>query len=950
MARPIILVDGFSLVFRAYHALSRTGMQTASGEPTFAVFAFANILIGLLDKQKPEAMAVVFDTSAPTFRHEAFEQYKANRDAFPDDLVPQLARIKSLIDGMGLRRVEMPGFEADDLIGTIARREAQDGRDVLCVTSDKDYFQLVNQKVRILRPGKDPGTYDTYDATKVREKFGVSPEHVIDVLALMGDSVDNVPGVKGIGEKTALPLIQQFGSLENLYNNLDQIERASTRKKLEEGRDMAFLSKHLVTIHTDVPINEGYEMLRRGTVDYLWIDTLCAELGFTTLRHRFRSLAAAEGVELPVDDFLERSPALGNRAVNDASYDSSDSPAEVAELATVANVPHEYVLVDTEGALAEMLAEIGTPEWLCVDLETTGLDAMSCAIVGVALCATPGKAFYVDVDDRAHQPDASLFSTGGDAHGIPVADVIRMLKPLLHNSAVGKVGQNLKFDSLILRRYGIVLEPIVFDTMLASYILNADLPHNMDALAERWLQYKPISITTLIGEKKGSQRNMRDVPADVVAEYAAEDADVTLKLANILKPTLVNEGLMDLALNIEFPTEEVLVHIEHNGVFIDQGALAHLGSFMRTEAARLEQAIFNEAGEEFTINSPKQLGEVLFDRMMLPGKKKTKTGYSTDAGVLTELADTFPIAQMVLDFRQVEKLRSTYVESLPRLINKQSGRVHTSFNQTVAATGRLSSTEPNLQNIPVRSELGQQIRKAFVPQYPNRVILSADYSQIELRIMAAVSQDENLISAFHQGEDIHKATAAILFGVPIDQVTTEQRRVAKTTNFGIMYGQGAFGLSQRLGVSRTEGQDIIANYFAKYPGIKRFIESTIASTRDRGYTETLRGRRRYFPLINGANKGLQAAAERACINTPIQGSAADMMKLAMINVHRRMQREGNTALMMLQVHDELLFEVDIDKLDVLKALVTEEMENAMPLNNVPVVVDTGYGGSWYEAH
>ncbi len=950
MANPIILVDGFSLVFRAYHALARTGMQAPSGEPTFAVFAFANILASLIEKQKPEAIAVVFDTSAPTFRHEMFPQYKANRDAFPDDLVPQMTRIKNLIDLMGLKRIELPGYEADDIIGTIARRESEAGHEVMCVTSDKDYFQLVNHIVEVLRPGKDVGTYDRYNRERVIEKFGVPPEHVVDVLALMGDAVDNVPGVKGIGEKTALPLVQKYGSLENMYEHLDEIEKPAVRKKLEEQKEQAFLSKQLVTIHTDVPIEANREALARSDMNFEAIDKLFEELGFTTLRHRFRQYAAARGVHLADSDYLERSAALGNRALTDEQEDQPPFADAPPHLLTIRDVEHDYILVDTPGTLASMLQDIGTPDWLSVDLETTGLDAMSCAIVGVALCVQEGKAFYIDVDDRSDNTNTSLFQDSTEHHGLPVADVIASLKPLLVNPSVGKVGQNLKYDALVLRRYGIVLEPIEFDTMLASFILNPDLPHNLDALAERWMHYRPISITALIGEKKGSQRSMRDVDPSVVAEYAGEDADVALKLAHILQPQLEKENLLHLATTVEFPVEEVLVHMEFQGVYIDQGALADLGDFMRAEAERLEKAIHQEAGEQFTINSPKQLGEVLFEKMMLPGKKKTKTGYSTDVSVLSELADAYPIAQLVLEYRQVEKLRSTYVDALPRLINKRTGRVHTSFNQTVAATGRLSSTEPNLQNIPVRTELGQQIRKAFVPQDKDSVILSADYSQIELRIMAAMSQDENLIAAFKQGEDIHKATAAILFDVPVANVTSEQRRIAKTTNFGIMYGQGAFGLSQRLGLTRTEGQAIIDNYFAKYPGIRRFIEDTIATTRDRGYTTTILGRRRYFPQITSNNKALQAAAERACINTPIQGSAADMMKLAMINVHRRMMSEGSTARMMLQVHDELLFEVKSSELESLRALVVSEMEGAMPLNNVPVVVDTGVGGSWYEAH
>jgi DNA polymerase-1 len=937
---PLILIDGMSLVFRAYHALQRTGMQSPTGEPTFAVFAFANILTSLLDRHDPDAIAVIFDTPEPTFRHVMYDQYKAHRDAFPEDLVPQLERIKQLIGLMGLEMVEMPGFEADDIVGTICKRESNDGHEILCVTSDKDYFQLVSDKVKILRPGKDVGQYDVMDANAVREKFGVAPEHVIDVLALIGDSSDNVPGVKGIGEKTAIPLIEQYGSLENLYDHLNDVERASVRTKLEANRENAFLSKTLVTIHTDVPIDAKRVALVRRPMDLGSIDAFCEELGFGTLRRKFQKYAQGDGASTTTSG-----------AASDGSI-IADAVAEEppTQLATHATVPHEYILIDTAGGLEEMMRSLADTTMLSVDLETTGLDAMQCRIVGVALCAQEGTAYYIDVDDPDADEPGSLFDHHEERHGLPVKDVLARLAPMLTDVRVGKCGQNLKFDMLILKRYGIDVSPVSFDTMLASYVLDPDRLHNLDALSERWLQYQPIKITSLIGEKKSQQISMRDVDAARVAEYAGEDADLALKLTNILQQRLTDEGLLDFARRVEFAAVPALVTMEFNGICIDTHTLAGLGEFMRSEATRLEALIWKEAGKEFTISSPKQLAEVLFEDLMLPASKKTKTGYSTDSSVLSELAEMYPIAQMVLDYRQVEKLRSTYVESLPRLINPHTGRVHTTFNQTVAATGRLSSTEPNLQNIPIRTELGQQIRKAFVPQHKGNVIVSADYSQIELRIMASFSQDKGLLDAFAQGADVHAATAAVLFDIDRADVTSEQRRIAKTVNFGIMYGQGAFGLAGQLGIARGEAQDIINNYFEKYAGIKRYIDETIASTRDRGYATTVLGRRRYFPTIMSNNRGLRTAAERAAINMPIQGTAADMMKIAMVRVHDRMRNEGCRSILMLQVHDELVFECPADEVEQISTIAREEMQQALPLEGVPIVVETGTGGSWYEAH
>ncbi len=941
MSKPIVLIDGMSLVFRAYHALQRTGMKSQTGEPTFAVFAFANILLSLLEKHDPEAICVVFDTKEPTFRHEMYPLYKAHRDAFPEDLVPQLGRIKELIRLLGLSQLELPGFEADDIIGTIAKRESADGHDVLCVTSDKDYFQLVTDRVLVLRPGKDVAEYERYDAVRVKEKFGVAPEHVIDVLALIGDASDNVPGVKGVGEKTAIPLIETYGSVEGIYDNLDKIDKASLRAKLEASRDMAALSKVLVTIHTDVPIDAKRAALVRNPMNGPELDAMMAELSFHTLRRKMATLAGNGNSGGATD------------TANDAADYGATAPVSTppaSSLKTLKDVPHTYTLIDSQGALDNLVAELAGVTTLCVDLETTSLDAMQCAVVGIALCHQAGTAWYISVDDNADAAAVGLFDEPSAKKGIDVATAMASLKPLLESPAIGKVGQNLKFDALILRRYGIRVHPVAFDTMLASYILDPDQRHGMDALAERWLGYEPIPITALIGEKKASQITMREVAVEQACEYACEDVDVTWRLMECLQPALSNEGLTSLATDVEFRCSEVLTVMESNGIYINTLALSDLATFMRDEAARLEQLIFAESGEPFLISSPKQLGEVLFERMMLPSPKKTKTGYSTDASVLSELAESFPIARYVLEYRQVEKLRSTYVESLPRLINPQTGRVHTTYNQTIAATGRLSSTDPNLQNIPVRSELGQQIRKAFVPQRDDSVILSADYSQIELRIMASMSGDAGLRAAFAAGHDVHAATAAGLFGVAIAEVTSDQRRIAKTVNFGIMYGQGAFGLSQQLGISRTEAQGIIDNYFSAYAGIKQFIDSTVETTRSRGYATTMLGRRRYFHAINSSNRALRTSAERAAVNTPIQGTAADMIKLAMIRVHDRMVREGMQSLLMLQVHDELVLEARLDELDALQALVREEMEQALPLDGVPVVVDTGHGPTWYHAH
>lgn len=914
--------------------MSKSGFKAPNGEPTGAVFGFANMITALLDQEKPDFIAAAFDTSAPTFRHDKYDGYKAHRDEFPEELIPQMPRIKEFLGLIGIPVLELPGFEADDIIGTLAKQAGALGYDVRCLTSDKDYFQLVDDRICILRPGKDANAYDEYRRDHVKEKMGVYPDQIIDLLALIGDASDNIPGVKGIGEKTAQPLIEQFGTIEKVYESIDSIERETVKKKLIDGRENAILSKELVTIHTEVPLPIALADCIPGKPDPVGIDGLFSLLQFNTLRRKW----------------AERTSGQINV--------QSDAQS-ISQFETVANKEHDYQLVNDELTFKLMIHEIKSAKQLCFDLETTSLDTMNCSIVGFALSAKPGKAFFVltqDTDLEFSEVPDSLFdapskesnSKHAQATTLKAHDIALALKPILENPEIEKIAQHGKFDALILKRYGITVHPLSFDPMLASYVLNPDSQHGMDALAKKWLNYEPIPISALIGEKK--QGSMRDVEPLKLMEYAAEDADVTLTLADMLKSELEKSGQMHFAKSVEFPLSEVLVEMEYNGVSIDLEALSSISVHIKQEVTSLKAKIYEAAGtDSFNIDSPKQVGEILFDRLALPSPKKTKTGYSTDVSVLSELAEEYPIAGYILEHRQLQKLQSTYVESLPKMVNARTGRIHTTYNQTIAGTGRLSSTEPNLQNIPIRTALGREIRKAFVPKKGN-VLLSADYSQIELRVMAHVCNDATLVSAFNDGHDIHTATAAALFGLQLDEVQSEQRRIAKTVNFGIMYGQGSFGLARQLGISRTESKEIIDQYFLRYPNIKMYIDETIEKAKKQGYVETLLGRRRYFPALESNNQAIRQGAERAAINMPIQGTAADMMKIAMINVHQRMKQEGMKSLMILQIHDELVFDAENDEVNALRDLVKYEMEHAMPLGEVPILVETGMGANWEEAH
>ncbi len=913
--------------------MSRTGLSSPNGEPTGAVYGFANILGTLLSKEKPDYICVCFDTASPTFRHDMYDLYKANRPEFPEDLVPQLARIKALITLLGIKQIEMPGFEADDIIGTLSKHASDKGIDVYCVTSDKDYYQLVNDHVRIYKPAKTPGEYDIVHYDGVKEKFGVAPEQVIDVLALMGDSSDNIPGVKGVGEKTAIPLIQEYGNVQGVYDNLDAITRKAVHKKLSENKEMAFLSRELVTIDTDVPVGIEVDNLHQEEFVHQDVIDLFDELGFRqTLRNRFN--------------------------LGDDTTEAAESKVD-----NIDTFKHTYVFVNSLELLQDLQKTLEASSEFAFDTETTGLDYMSCDIVGISFTTEVGSGWYVPLfdpathiegftsDDNSQSNSETLFE---EENTHKFDDAKRLLhtyfKGVLESQQHNKIAQNGKYDWHILERYGIRVHPIGFDTMLASYLLNPDSKHNMDALARTWLNYETVSIKSLIGEKKSTQISMAEVDPKKVSEYACEDTDVTFRLYKKLSDELGEQQLDSLATDVEFPVAEVLAQVERNGVSLDTDKIHALERDLTSDVTALAKTIHEEAGVDFNIDSPKQLGEVLFEKMGIPPIKKTKSGFSTDASVLEKLSGSYEIAQHILEYRQLNKLLSTYVKTLPKLIHPVTNRIHTTYNQTIAATGRLSSVDPNLQNIPVRSALGKKIREAFVPGNPDSVIMSVDYSQIELRIMAFISKDETLSNAFKEGRDIHASTAAALFGVEVDEVDAEMRRRAKAVNFGIMYGLGAFGLADRLGIARSEARTVIKDYFERFPRIREYIDTTTEVAKEKGYVETFMGRRRYLPGLNARNHNERAGAERQAINMPIQGANADIMKVAMIDIQKQLESSNAKTMMIMQVHDELVFEVPHSELEEMKAMVSEKMIAAAPLGDIPVIADAGVGDNWAEAH
>ncbi|RKY67035.1 MAG: DNA polymerase I [Candidatus Latescibacterota bacterium] len=888
----LFLIDGSALAYRSYFAFVRNPLINSRGENTSAPFAFTNTLLKILREERPEYIVVVFDTSKPTFRHAKFPAYKATRQKMPSDMKEQLPRIYQIIEAMRLPVIEQEGFEADDVIGTLARKAAEQGIKTILVTGDKDFTQLVSPLIKMLNPKRSGDEFELIDQDAVRTKFGVDPEKVVDVLALMGDSSDNVPGVPNVGGKTAAALVKQFGGLEAVLKNAHRINKPRIRKNLTDFAQQARLSKELVVIDTNVPVDLNLERFRFQGFDNERLIEIFKELEF----NRF---------------LRELSPASSREEVS-------------------------YSTVKTVEQLERLVEKIKSKKRAVVNLATTDPNPMQASLVGVSVALVPRQAFYIPV---AHSRGENL----------PLKVVLSALKPVLEDEGIQKYGQDIKYSTAVLIRNGVVPRGFLFDTMIAAYLLDPSThQHNLDLLSLKYLNHKIDSLTDLIG-KGQKQISFAQIPIERATLYCCENADVALRLKEIFEPKLVQLGLMDLFQGVEIPLVEVLRQMELNGVSVDTAFLDQMSRELQERLDGLMAEIYHEAGEEFNINSPRQLAHILFDKLGLPSRKRTKTGYSTDMGVLEELARKYELPRRLLEYRQLVKLKSTYVDALPRLVNPETGRIHTSFNQTATATGRLSSSDPNLQNIPVRTEIGRKIRRAFVTADSQHLFLDADYSQIELRIMAHISGDSNLIEAFQNDEDIHLRTAALSFGLPPEYITPDLRRQAKVINFGIMYGMGPYGLAEQLGISPQEAKEFIESYFRVYPGVKDYIEQTIRKARETGYVTTLLGRRRYLPDINSSNSRVREFAERTAVNTPIQGTAADLIKIAMINIHRRLNQAGMQTKMILQVHDELAFEVPKKELHEARELIAQEMEQALKLS-VPIKVDIGVGNNWLEAH
>ncbi|MEN3038221.1 MAG: DNA polymerase I [Candidatus Kryptonium sp.] len=923
----LFLLDGTALAYRAYYAFIGRPLVTSGGMNVSAIYGFSNSLIKILEEEKPDYIAVVFDSGQPTFRHELHPEYKATREKMPEDMAVQLQKLKEVIKAFNIPILEVSGYEADDVMGTLAKIAETKGIETYLVTGDKDLLQLVSPMIKIYRPTKGLADIEIVDVEKVKQEWGVRPEQIVDVLGLMGDKVDNVPGVPGIGEKTAIQLIKEFGSIENLVKNVDRIPTQKIKENLKNSIDKALLSKTLVTIKTDVPLDIDIYSLKAKEPNRDKLAELFYELEFKSLIKKLGLTSAVREVE---EEKIEEEK-------KPIKYDS------------IKTRPHQYHIIKSVDELRELAEKLKSSDLISFDTESTSINPLDADLIGMSFATKPGEAFYVPVSVEVSSP-TSLFELERKkkTFGIELETVLEYVKPILENPTIKKCGQNLKYDILLMSKYGVWINGISFDTMVAGYILSPESSHTLEVLAKEYLKYQVIPISQLIGEGR-HQRKMSDVPVEKVAEYACEDADITLQLMLKLKDELEKREQLKLCEEVEFPLVEVLAHMESSGVKLDTELLREMSKELDRMLDNLTHDIYNLAGTEFNINSPQQLADVLFKKLKLPPVKTTKTGYSTDVEVLEELAKEHPIAEKLLEYRQIQKLKSTYVDALPKLINPKTGKVHTSFNQTGTATGRLSSSEPNLQNIPIRTEIGREIRKAFIPSEPDWFILSADYSQIELRIMAHLSGDENLISAFRKGLDIHSSTAASVFGVRPEDVNYEMRRKAKEVNFGIMYGISPYGLSQRLGIPQPEAKRIIETYFQRFPKVKEYIDKTIDDARQKGYVSTLLGRRRYVPDINSRNRTVREFAERTAINMRIQGTAADLIKLAMVRIYNEMKQRKFKSKMILQVHDELVFDVSPDEVEQMKEIVLEKMQNALQLD-VPLVVELGVGKSWFEAH
>ena len=917
----LFLIDAYALIYRSYYAFLRNPRINSKGLNTSAIMGFCNTLNEVLTKESPTHIGVAFD-HGKTFRHDAFPEYKAQREETPEDIKLSVPLIKQILEAMHIPILQVDGFEADDIIGTVATRFGSDGIETFMLTPDKDYGQLIGPNVFMYRP-RHGGGYEIIGEKEVGDKYGIpTPAQVIDLLALMGDTADNFPGCPGVGEKTAAKLINQFGSIDNMLQHTDEI-KGKLREKVENAVEDIKMSKFLATIRTDVPMQLDLDELKVEQPDEAKLRTIFEELEFRTLINKFLN---KDEVKLKTDN-----SQLDLFAENTAN---ESSEPKFAKYESIKTTQHEYQLIEYEDELRQICDFFITKKFVSIDTETTSTDAISAELVGLSFSAEESKAFYVPVPANYEE----------------ALKVVEIFKPLYESDKIIKIGQNIKYDYEVLTRYGVTIQGKMFDTMIAHYLIQPELHHNMDYLAETLLGYQTIHIEELLGPKGKKQKNMRDLSPTDIYEYAAEDADITLRLKNVLEPRLKELGVEELFWNIEMPLVRVLADMELNGVCLDTEALQDTSKIFNERMREYEQEIYKEAGEEFNISSPKQVGDILFGKLQIMDKpKKTKTGqYVTSEEVLQSLENKSPIVRNILNYRGMKKLLSTYIDALPKLINPRTGHIHTSFNQALTATGRLSSSDPNLQNIPVRTDDGKEIRKCFIPE-EGCLFFSADYSQIELRIMAHLSEDENMMEAFREGHDIHRATAAKIWHEDIDKVTDAQRKKAKQANFGIIYGITTYGLAQRMDISNAEAKDLIQDYFRTFPKVQAYMEHAKEVARAKGYAETLFHRRRYLADINSRNATVRGFAERNAINAPIQGTEADIIKVAMVRIWERFKKEGIRSKMILQVHDELNFSVYPEEREQVERIVIEEMQNAYPLN-VPLIADAGWGKNWLEAH
>lgn len=919
----LFLLDAYALIYRSYYAFIRNPRINSKGLNTSAIMGFVNTLNEVINKENPTHIGVAFDPSGPTFRHEAYKEYKANREACPEDIKLSVPIIKDILNAYHIPILEVTGYEADDVIGTVATKAGNMGINTYMLTPDKDYGQLTSDNVFMYRP-QHTGGYEIMGAAEVIKKYEIeNTSQVIDLLGLMGDSADNIPGCPGVGPKTAVSLLQQFGSIENLLDNTDKLKGA-TKKKVEENADKIRFSKFLATIKTDVPIDIDLETLKKKDPDEAELRKIFEELEFKSIAERMFGNTVVKEHKNPAEPLNLFADFQSDVQVVD----------EFSKKQGLETAPHDYHYIDNEEDMIKIRDFFFTSQFLSLDTETTSINAIDAELVGLSFSVKEKEAYYIPIPKNREEAQK----------------IVNIFKPVYENEKIEKIGQNIKYDLEVLRNYGVTLKGKMFDTMIAHYLLQPELRHNMDYMADVYLNYETMPIEKLIGPKGKNQKNMGDLDQREIFEYAAEDADITLRLKNVFEPRIKESDACHLFYDVEMPLVRVLAEMEMNGVSLDVNALAETSEEMKGRIENIEKEIFELAGEEFSITSPKQVGEILFDKLKIIDKpKKTKTGqYVTSEEVLQSLKSKHKIVELILEHRGLKKLLGTYIDALPKLINKRTGHIHTTFNQTVTATGRLSSSDPNLQNIPIRGEDGKEIRKAFVPE-EGCLFFSADYSQIELRVMAHLSGDKNMIGAFSEGDDIHASTAAKIYKKSIEDVTRDERTKAKRANFGIIYGITVWGLADRLDISRGEAKELIDGYFATYPDVKAYMDQSIKRTREYEFAETLFGRRRYLPDINSRNATVRGFAERNAVNAPIQGTAADIIKIAMVNIYNRFKEENLKSKMILQVHDELNFSVVPEEKDIVEKIVLDEMQNAYKLR-VPLIADAGWGENWLEAH